>query len=50
MSTQALWLQIMKMMHTPMEVEETYIHHLAIFVSVTLIILLFFYYYKTFYL
>ena len=40
-----LWgcsLQIMKMMHAPMEVEETYIRHLAIFVSVTLIFLLFF--------
>ena len=39
MSTQALALQIMKMMHAPMEVEDTYIRHLAIFVSVTLVIL-----------
>ena len=39
MSTQALGLQIMKMMHALMEVEETYIRNLAIFVSVTLIML-----------
>ena len=30
------------MMHAPMELEETYIRRLAIFVSVTIIILLFF--------